>query len=468
MPRHRLTSLDESFLEVESRTAHMHVGWASTFAPPERGAPPSFEQIRAHVASRLARAPRYRQKLAEVPFDLNAPVWVDDPGFRVERHIHRARTSDLHELADQVMSRQLARDRPLWELWIADLGEGRIGTVGKVHHCMVDGVAAVELAALTLDPVPEPPPPEDDGWTADAQPSARRLLAEGALDRATNAARLARVPLGLARNPAGGLEMAVRSLRAARHSLTPAPPSLLNRTISSRRHLAMARRPLEALKEVKRMHRTTVNDVLLAAAAGGMRRLFERRGERPVRLKAMVPVSVREDGTADELGNRISFVFVDLPCDEPEAASRLADVHAAMNRRKLAGEPEGADTLLGAADHAPRTVQRVISRLVSGPRAFNLVVSNIPGPDAPLYMLGCLLEEAYPVVPLADQHAVSIGMTSVRGQACFGIYADPRTLVDADELADAVGEAVDELRESKERVRAVTEVDREVDHAYDE
>jgi WS/DGAT/MGAT family acyltransferase len=204
------------------------------------------------------------------------------------------------------------------------------------------------------------------------------------------------------------------------------------------------RRPLAELRAVKRDYGATINDVLLAAAAGALRRILIERGEEPVPLKAMVPVSVRDD-EGGELGNRISFVFVDLPCDERDAELRLLRVREAMGARKSGGEPEGGDLLLGALEYAPRALQHAAAHLVASRRAFNLVVSNIPGPTLPLYMRGCRLEEAYPVVPLADNHGVSIGMTSIAGEACFGVYADAPSVPDADALARAIAESIDEL-----------------------
>ena len=448
----RLTPLDASFLEVESSTAHMHVGWASAFAPPADRRRPSFTELRDHVEGRLGRTPRYRQKLAEIPLGMSDPVWVDDDGFDISRHVRRARCSNLHELADTVMSAQLDRSRPLWELWIADrLDDGRVGVVGKAHHCMVDGIAAVELATLLLDPSPEPPPPEPDGWHPAGAPRGWRLFAEGTLDRMRRSASLALIPLELARRPRRAVELlstGARALRAVRHSLAPAPPSVLNERISAGRHLASARRPFADLRLIKERYRATVNDVVLASAAGGVRRFLEHRRETPGRLKAMVPVSVRDTGGAGELGNRISFVFVELPCDEPAPAGRLTKVKAAMENRKQSGEPEGAQAVLQAMEYAPLTLQHAVSRAAASERAFNLVVSNIPGPAQPLYMLGCKLEEVYPVVPLADRHSVSIGFTTVDDQAFFGVYASRESLPDADDLAASIAESVDELRES--------------------
>ncbi len=446
----RLTSLDASFLEVESPTAHMHVGWAGVFAPPGDGRRPLFTELRDHVEARLGRAPRYRQKLAEVPLGVSEPVWVDDPDFDVMRHVRHAASPDFREVVDAVMSSPLDRDRPLWELWVADrLDDDRIGIVGKVHHCMVDGIAAVELATLMLDPTPQPQPQELDEWTPTTTPSPLRLLATGLLARAQEQARLARLPLELAVRPRHALDVlntGASAVRAARHSLAPAPQSALNEPISARRHLASARRPFAELSAIKQRHGASVNDVLLAASAGGVRRLLERRGEEPEALKTMVPVSVRDGDGAAELGNRISFVFVELPCDEADPVRRLARVKTAMGERKSGGEPKGAGALLDAIAYAPRTIQHAVSHAASSSRAFNLVVSNIPGPPVPLYMLGCELEEVYPVVPLADQHAVSIGLTTVNGQAFLGVYADQQALPDADELAAGIAQSIDELR----------------------
>jgi WS/DGAT/MGAT family acyltransferase len=221
---------------------------------------------------------------------------------------------------------------------------------------------------------------------------------------------------------------------------------MLNGPISSSRHLALVKRPFDDLKLVaSRNPHVTINDVVLAATCGGMRRFLIRHGERPIRLKTMVPVSVRDLDEADELGNRISFLFVDLPCDEPDPIRRLRAIHSAMSDRKAGGEPQGGHSVLEAVGHAPHRLQHIVSRLMASRRAFNLVVSNIPGPREPLYMLGCELEEVYPVVPLADRHAISIGLTTVGKGAFFGIYADPEALPDVELVATFIDESIDEL-----------------------
>jgi diacylglycerol O-acyltransferase len=450
MPTNRLTPLDESFLAVESETAHMHVGWAALFGPPRGRTAPSFEELRDHIASRLSHAPRYRQRLVEVPLGVNAPVWVDDEDFDVDRHVLRWPSPNWDELVDSAMSAPLDRARPLWETWIAHgLDGGRIGVVGKAHHCMVDGLAAVELASLLLDPTPEVAKPQNELWRPEPAPGGFKLLATALLDRAGQGFDLARLPLRLATRPGRLLRLIGASASAARalvHSVEPATTDIaLNEPISPQRHLGRARRPLDDLNRIKRRFNASINDVVLAAAAGGVRRLLQRRGETPVPLKAMVPVSVRDGDGTGALGNQISFVFVDLPCDEPDPVRRLRDVKMAMSKRKQAGEPEGASAVLKAFGYAPRTVQQVVSHMVASPRAFNLVVSNIPGPRQPLYMLGCELEEVYPVVPIADRHAVAIGVTTIRENSFFGVYADPETLPDADILAAGIDESIEEL-----------------------
>jgi diacylglycerol O-acyltransferase / wax synthase len=447
----RLSALDDSFLAVENPSAHMHVGWVATFRPPEGGQAPRFDELRDHIASRLSRAPRYRQRIASVPFGLNAPIWVDDEGFDVNRHVLPSGATRLRDLADACMSTQLRRDRPLWQICIADrLEDGRIGVAGKAHHCMVDGIAAVELSSLLLDPTPDPPAAESDRWLPRRAPGAARRLIGGLLDLVREEASLARLPARILRSPGriGDLiEPARRAYDALAESLRPAEPQeQVNQPISGARHLAWFSRPLEDLKTIGRPMGASVNDVLLAASAGGMRSFMRSHDRDPVPLKTMVPVNVREGETA-ELGNRISFVFVDLPCDEPDPIRRLQDVRLEMTERKEAGIPEGGDEVMAAVRYLPRPAQHAISRMIASPKTFNLTVSNIPGPRQPMYMRGCELEAAYPVVPIADKHAVSIGMTTIRDQACFGLYAASEMLPDSDELAAAMDASIDELLE---------------------
>lgn len=445
----RLSPLDASFLAVESPTAHMHVGWATTFRPSADRPRPDFAALFEHVRSRLSRDARFRQRLAPTPLRMNAPLWIDDDTFDAERHILPATSSTLSDVVDDCMSRQLERDRPLWQLWVADeLEDGRIGVVGKAHHCMVDGIAAVQLAALLLDPTPEPMPTEQDGWRPEPEPDVLTRLSRGVLDQVRADLGLLRLPARALRSPAYALRLAENGFRAARAGvgmLRPATPvHPVNAQLSPFRHLAGARRPLADLQRIKLAFDTTVNDVMLAVATAAMRRMFQQRRELPVPLKAMVPVNVRteDDGTS---GNRISFMFVNLPCDEADPARRLRSINLETTRRKQHGEPHWVGEALDAVGYLPQPMRDVVSHVIASPLVFNLTVSNIPGPSDPMYMLGCELEEAYPVVPIADGHSMSIGVTTIGDRACFGVYADAEALPDVDELASAIHESVDEL-----------------------
>jgi diacylglycerol O-acyltransferase len=443
----RLSALDASFLAVETPTAHMHVGWVALFSVPAKSRPPPFAALRDHIGARIGRAPRYRQKLASVPLGLHSPEWVDDADFAVDRHVYWA-PGPLDALVDEVLSMPLRRDRPLWEMWICeDAGDDQFALVGKMHHCMVDGLAAVELASLLLDPTPEPVACEPDGWAAAPAPDPGRLLLGAVRDRVGEQLGLLRWPLRAAGSPsrvACELTSAIpRVTQALAHSLRAAPESPLNTQLSPSRRLAWAQRPLDDLRKVKRAHGTTVNDVLLAAVAGGVHKFMSGRGEQPVPLKAMVPVSVRDN--EDVLGNRVSFVFAELPCEEANPLRRLHRVASTMTQRKRDGVSEGADMAFKAAAYTPGVVQHAISRAFASSRTFNLVVSNIPGPPLQMYMRGCPMRAVYPVVPLADRHALSVGMTSVCDRACLGIYADREAIPDAGRLAHDIDTAITEL-----------------------
>jgi diacylglycerol O-acyltransferase len=446
----RLSPLDAAFLAVESSTAHMHVGFAATFEPPSGQPRPSFGRLLRHIEDRLHRAPRYRQMLVGVPFRVHHPVWADDQRFDVSRHVIHSESPRLAEVVDERMSEPLPRDRPLWEICVANrLEDGTVGIIGKAHHCMVDGIAAVELASLLLDRDPDLDLPAPDRWQPQPRPEAMELFVRGVLDRVRDELELARLPARLASSPqrllrAGG--EVPRIVRALADSLRPAAEAeSLNAPISPLRHLALLDRPIDDLVEIKRSFGVKLNDVLLAVSAGGVRRFLTGRGERPLRLKTMVPVNVREPKADGELGNRISFMFIDLPCDEPDPVRRLKGIHIATSERKEGGDPKGADAVLRSIAYAPHTLQQLVSRMIASPRAFNLVVSNIPGPREQLYMCGCELQRAYPVVPIADRHALSVGVSTIRDRACFGLYTDRRALPDADLLAGEIGNSIDEL-----------------------
>ena len=449
----RLSALDAAMLAIETPQAPMHVGWAATFAPPAGGRRPEFEAVREHIAARLPRAPRYRQRLAQVPLGLGDPVWVDDPGFDIARHVRHAPPGNFGELVDEVMSAPLAAGQPLWELWIADqLEDGQIGVVGKAHHCLVDGLGAVELMSLLLDLTPDPEVDEPAPWQPAPQPGALQLVADSVAHRLGQGLDVARQPLDWVRAPARAAQVPGqlrRTAQAALHAaLPPAPPSRLNGPMSTVRHLAWTSRPLEDLRVIKQQFGTTINDVLLAACAGAVRALALEDGENPSDLKAMVPVSVRDP--QEGWGNRIAFLFVALPCTEPDPLRRLRKIHRATQSGKNARAPEGADALLGVLALAPLPVRRVTARVLASPLVSNLTISNIPGPRDPVYLMGCEVGRAYPVVPLTNNHGLSIGLTTVSGQACFSVYAQIALAGDADRLARGIDVAIGELLEGCE------------------
>jgi WS/DGAT/MGAT family acyltransferase len=447
----RLSALDASFLAVESPTSPMHVGWVAVFDPPEHGPGPGFDELFDHIAGRLGRAPRYRQRLAEVPLALHDPMWVDDAGFDVAEHVLPAAGEDLDELVDPVLSTPLRRDRPLWELSIAPRPDGGVALVGKMHHCMVDGQAVAELGNLLLDARPDG---SDDGhpepaWAPAPVPSTGERLARAMVERAGDGTALALAParlLGSPRRLRGLPDALGRVARTAAHTLLPpAPSSPLNRPGSSRRHHVRVTRRVDEIRAIRRRFRVTPNDVVLAACAGALRRFAERRGELPIPLKAMVPADVRSARDAAGVGNRISFVFLELPCDEPDPVERLHAVSRATAQRRDGREAEELDAAFGALARTPPPLQHALARAFAHPRLFNLTISSLPGPAVPRYLRGCRLREVHSAVPLAGRHALSIGVVTVAGNACLAATADAETLPDADAFGTDLEAAMDEL-----------------------
>lgn len=428
----------------------MHVAWCGLFtAHPDRPRP-TLEQVADGVEARLGFAPRFRQRLAFPPPGLGEPYWVDDPRFHVRAHITRlapegkaVALDEFMTMAGAALSEPLLRDRPLWHLYLLPrLDDDRLGIVFKMHHALVDGKSAVELGLLLFDADPDARPMGAEEWKPNRQPPGvvgltLASLRGGASETLSAAMRVTR----LARPGPDSLPGTVR--RAAqtvdRDLLRIAPPSFLNESLGPRRTLVCHRARIEDLIRIKRAHSVTVNDVCLAAVAGALRALALSCGE-PVRpLKAMVPVSVRTDEERTAMGNRISFAFIELPVEVRSRAGRLERVQAATAAFKTSGRPAGTGAVLNALGLLPDPLKDRAARLASSPRVFNLTVSNIPGPRFPVYMLGAELSEAYPVVPLAEQHALSVGMFSYLDHMCFGIYADPEVLPEAGRLPRYLG-----------------------------
>jgi WS/DGAT/MGAT family acyltransferase len=435
----------------------MHVAWCGLFSAPAERARPTLEHVADGVEARLQFAPRFRQRLAFPPPGFGEPYWVDDPRFHVRAHVTRLAPENnavsldrFMAMAGDALSEPLLRDRPLWHLYfLPRLEDDRLGIVFKMHHALVDGKSAVELGLLLFDVDPEAKPlAEVELWRPDGPPGAVGLTFASLRNRAGDTVNAARSVAGLARPRRPGIPSSVRRAAQAveRDLLHLAPSSFLNRSIGPLRTLVCHRARTDELLRIKSVHNVTLNDVCLAAVTGALRTLALSCGE-PVRpLKAMVPVSVRTDDERTALGNRISFAFVELPLELGHPESRLRRVNEQTAAFKSSDRPAGFETLMNALGFLPDPLKTPAARLVGSKRVYNLTVSNIPGPRFPVYMAGARLEEAYPVVPLAEDHSLSIGIFSYRHWMFFGLYADPEALPEVRRLPAALERAIWELR----------------------
>jgi diacylglycerol O-acyltransferase / wax synthase len=448
----RLTGLDASFLHMERAGAHMHVASTSIF----EGAPPSHEDFRDHIESRLHLVPRFRQKLRFVPFGQGRPVWVDDPFLNLNYHVRQTALpppgseEQLRNLAARIFSQQLDRTKPLWELWLVEGLEGdRFAIVGKSHHALVDGVSGVDITTVLFDVEAEPenPPARPPKWAPRPEPNDIDLLREALYERATSPREIVRGIRAVLRGPRQvlrGLGATGRFLEVA----TKAPPTPFNVEIGPHRRLAFVRADLGDLKRVKDAHGGTVNDVVLSVVTGALGNYLRARGQdtEGLEMRAMVPVSVRADEERGALGNRISAMMAPLPvwCEDP--VERLHLISATMGDLKGSGQAVGAEILTRLTDFAPTTIASQAARLQPAQRFFNLVVTNVPGPQFPLYVLGRRMESIFPLVPLARRQALCVGIMSYDGQIDFGLVGDLDAMADLDsfglDLEGAMSEVV--------------------------
>ena len=370
---------------------------------------------------------------------------MDDHSFEVARHVTALAGGDepvaleqFRRLTDATLSEPLDRARPLWHLYLVPrLADGRAGVIFKMHHALVDGKSAVELALLLFDLSPDAEPEPEDEWCPAPPPNAARLALDAFASNAAEPLRAARGMARMAGRPGeGGLAGTLKraALAFEQDLLRPAPSSYLNGPIGPARVLVRHRARMSDIVRAKQRAGVTVNDVCLAAVSGGLRKLALLRREQPHPLKAMVPVSVRGADQRQDMGNRITFAFIELPVEVRSRAGRLERVHQATAAFKTSGRPAGTGAMLGALGLLPDPLKNRAAQLASSPRVFNLTVSNIPGPRVPVYMLGAKLSEAYPVVPLAENHSLSIGMFSYMDDLFFGLYADPGVLPEVSQL----------------------------------
>jgi diacylglycerol O-acyltransferase / wax synthase len=459
VPGDRLTALDASFLHLEDASAHMHVASVVLFA----GEPPPYEEFLESIERRLHLVPRYRQRLAAVPFGQGRPRWVDDPHLNLRYHVRSTALpspgseEQLRALAGRVFSQQLDRDKPLWEIWLVEGVEGdRFAVLAKTHHALVDGISGVDILTVLFDTSPEPVAPPDPGerWLPRPLPSRAQLLGEALLERATVPGEVARSMRAVFRGPRlvaeRARDAAVGVGAMAWAGMNPAPSSPYNRPIGPHRRFTWVRTQLDDVKAIKNELGGTLNDAVVATVSGALGRHMRRRGQRTdgVELKAMIPVSVRSDIERGELGNRVAAMMAPLPvwCQEPEA--RLDIVRQELQQLKQGGQAVGAQVLTDLSGFAPPTVMGQAARLFSRQRFFNLVITNVPGPQLPLFLMGREMMDPFPMVPLARNQGLGIALMSYNGRLNFGLVGDYDAMYDLEDLAEDLQLSLEELADA--------------------
>ncbi len=460
----RLSALDTSFLTNESSASHMHVGAVAIF----EGPPPSYADLLDHVRSRLHLVPRFRQKLAFPPAPTGRPFWVDDPAFNLEYHVRHSALpapgseEQLRNMAARIFSQQLDRTKPLWELWLVQgLTRKRFAFLTKTHHALVDGVSGVDIATVLFDlkPVPQPTEPDHE-WVPSPEPSGATLLAKDAEGVLSAPIRLARRIEQAVEHPESALGQASESLRALSevgwNFANPAPETPLNVEIGSHRRFQWVRADLAQFKRIKNVLGGTVNDVVLAVVTGALREWLHKRGVRTegVELRAQVPVSIRTDDEHGHLGNKIAAVRGPLPVYVEDPVQRLALVRKGMDGIKQSKQALGAEVISRMNDFAPPTLLAQAARINFSTRLFNLVVTNVPGPQVPMYVLGRELQDIFPVGFLPPNQALFVAIMSYNGSVNFGLLADFDAIDDIDEIAAGIERSLAELLQIAEATAA--------------
>jgi WS/DGAT/MGAT family acyltransferase len=452
----RLTAVDASFLAQEGPSSHMHIGGIVICEGPA----PGYEEMLDHIRTRLHLVPRYRQRLAEPPLETGRPLWADDPSFNLEYHVRQTAlpapgTEDqLMRLVARIMSQQLDRSKPLWEMWIVEgLDDGGFALISKTHHALIDGISGVDLATVMFDlsPIPSEPPHPDEPWQPSPEPTGAELVAGGALGLARTAVGAVAGALSLVRNPSATLralgEAAEGLGEVAWAGLNPAPDTPLNVEIGPHRRYRVVRNRLTDFKEVKNAFGGTVNDVVLTVVTGALRDWLHSRGVRTegLELRALVPVSTRGNDERHALGNRITVMRGPLPVYIADPVARLRAVKAAMDGLKESKQAVGAEVLTGVQSFAPPTILAQASRLNFSTRLFNLIVTNVPGPQLPLYVRGREMTDVFPVAFLPKGHSLAIAIMSYNGGMNFGLLGDYDALPDLDRIADGIEASLAEL-----------------------
>ncbi|HEX5899011.1 MAG TPA: wax ester/triacylglycerol synthase family O-acyltransferase [Solirubrobacteraceae bacterium] len=452
----RLTAIDASFLHQEGPTSHMHVGGLTEF----EGPPPRFTEVLDTLRGRLHLVPRYRQKLSVPPAGTGRPLWIDDPSFNIEYHVrhtalpHPGSEEQLLLLAGRIFSQQLDRSKPLWEVWMVEgLADGGFALISKTHHALIDGIAGVDIAQVIFDltPVPAEVPHPDEAWQPAREPSGAQLLTSGTVGLLRTGLRTAVAAAAMATRPAQALRsarVAVEGLgEVAWAGLNPAPPTPLNVEIGPHRRFIVVRNELADFKAVKDAFGGTVNDVVLTVVSGALRTWLHSRGVRTegMELRALVPVSIRTHDQRGTTGNRIAAMRGPLPVYVEDPVARLREVRAGMDGLKESKQAVGAEVLASVQNFAPPTILAQASRLNFSTRLFNLIVTNVPGPQFPLYVRGRQMLDVFPVAFLPKDHALAIAIMSYHGRMNFGLLGDYDALPDIATIADGIQDSLAEL-----------------------
>jgi WS/DGAT/MGAT family acyltransferase len=456
----RLTALDSAFLHLEDHsTAHMHVASVMVF----EGVAPTLQQLVEHVENRLHLVPRYRQRLAYVPLGQGRPTWTDDPHFNPYYHIRHtalpkpADEAALKRLAGRLFSQRLDRSKPLWEIWLVqNMAGGRFALIAKTHHALVDGISGVDITTVLFDTAREPAPVAPPSpWSAKPLPGAAKLLGEALLERATVPGEMARGARAMLRAPRRALAQVRDALESVGATTlaginSPAPPSPFNVDIGPHRRYTFVDTELAQLKAIKDSLGGTLNDVVLASVTLALGRFLRAQGHATdgLVLKAMVPVSVRTKSQRGALGNQVAAMWAPLPVGVENPVECLRKIATAMEELKHSGQAVGAQVLTNLAGFAPPTILSQAARLQPRQPFFNLVVTNVPGPQFPLFLLGRRLDRLYPVVPLAQRQALGIAVMSYNGHLGFGLLGDYDALPDLEEIAQDLRRAIAALARS--------------------
>jgi diacylglycerol O-acyltransferase / wax synthase len=456
-----LSPQDASFLDVENDVSHMHIGSVGVFEGPA----PSRGEMCAAVESKLHLVPRYRQKVRYPPLRLGPPVWIDDTHFNLDYHVRRTALAspggeeELRTLVGRVMSQQLDRAKPLWEMWVAEgLGGGRWALISKVHHCMVDGVSGTDLLAVMLDAEREPTRPRAPRWVPEPEPSAADLLAEPLARRLASPVDALAAARELVRGPRQAAELAVETVRgtaAMSGLLRPTPRSSLNGPIGPHRRWDWAHAQLSDVKTIRVALGGTVNDVVLAVISRGFRDLLLERREDPSRLvlRTLVPVSVRRPGERGTYNNRVSAMFAELPVAVEDPVERLEAMRTQMEGLKQSKQAVAGEVLTSLSGFAPALLLALGTRVAfrMPQRSVNTVTTNVPGPQHPLYAAGRRMLEAIPYVPLAGRVRVGVAIFSYDGALKFGLTGDYDSAPDIRVLCDGIEKGMAELVEVAHR-----------------